>query len=149
MNSQNKFRRIVFVALLSVVLLVNYQCVGGSSETSSKESKSVGNKSGYPKLAFTKEIHKFGEISVGEIAICEFYFKNEGTANLIISKIETSCGCTNVTWDKKPIEPGQESKISVEFDSHGRYGKQYKVVTLFCNTLKKTKELVITAEVGR
>ncbi len=149
MKNYSNFKIIVFVFFLLAMSVVNYQCVGRKEKTEQKQNQQIENKSGYPKLAFTKEIHKFGQISEGEIAVCEFYFKNTGESNLIISRIETSCGCTNVTWDKKPIAPGRESKISVEFDSHGRYGNQYKVVTLFCNTLKKTKELIITADVSK
>ena len=65
----------------------------------------------FPKFGFNKEIHKFGEISEGEILVCEFYFKNIGDANLIINTIESSCGCTVVKWDKSPIKVGEESKI--------------------------------------
>ena len=101
----------------------------------------------YSKFAFTKEIHKFGEISEGEILICEFYFRNVGNTNLIIKSIESSCGCTAVKWNKKPIKVGEESKITVEFNSKGRHGKQYKVLTIFANTKRKVKELKITATV--
>ena len=102
----------------------------------------------YPKFEFTKEIHKFGEISQGEIVVHDFFFKNIGTKDLLITNIETSCGCAVAKWEKKPIKIGEESSISIEFDSKGRYGKQYKVITIFCNTLSGTKELKITAEVN-
>ncbi len=142
-----KNKKILFLlACLAICSTIYIQCAEKQKKTASKQ-QTIGNKRGYPRLSFTKEIHKFGQISEGEIAVCEFYFKNTGNEALIISKIETSCGCTNVTWEKHPIAPNKESKITVEFDSHGRYGKQYKVVTLFCNTLKKTKELTITANV--
>ena len=101
----------------------------------------------YSKFAFTKEIHTFGAISEGEIGICEFYFRNIGNTNLIIKSIESSCGCTVVKWKKKPIKVGEESKITVEFNSKGRYGKQYKVLTIFANTKRKVKELKITATI--
>ena len=56
-------------------------------------------------IIFTKEIHKFGTISEGEIVVCEFYFRNVGDANLIIKAIESSCGCTVIKWQKQPIKP--------------------------------------------
>jgi len=102
---------------------------------------------GFAKFEFTKELHKFGEISAGEIAVCDFFFKNIGSQELVIKNIETSCGCTAVKWEKKPVGVGAESHITVEFDSKGRYGKQYKAITIFCNTVSGTKELVITAQV--
>lgn len=117
-----------------------------ATELAQNKEKTDGEQS-YSKFAFTKEIHKFGEISEGEILVCEFYFKNIGDANLIINTIESSCGCTVVKWDKSPIKVGEESKITVEFDSKNRYGKQYKVLTIFANTKRKVKELKITATI--
>jgi hypothetical protein len=105
------------------------------------------NEIGYPKFEFSKEIHKFGTISEGEIVVCEFYFRNVGDANLIIKTIESSCGCTNIKWKKQPIKAGEESKITVEFDSKKRNGKQYKVLSIFANTKRKVKELRITATI--
>lgn len=102
----------------------------------------------YPKFEFTKEIHKFGKISQGEIVVHDFFFKNIGKRDLIITNIETSCGCTVAKWEKEPIKANKESSITIEFDSDGRYGKQYKVITIFCNTLSGNKELKITAEVN-
>ncbi len=146
-----------FRILYTFVLLICF-----SSLVSCKKSTQVENKSGteishnkektdgeqfYSKFAFTKEIHKFGEISEGEILVCEFYFRNVGNTNLIIKSIESSCGCTAVKWTKKPIKVGEESKITVEFNSKGRHGKQYKVLTIFANTKRKVKELKITATI--
>ena len=112
-----------------------------------KESTELIKANSFPKFEFTKEIHKFGEISEGEIVVCDFYYKNIGSRDLIISNVETSCGCAIVEWDKKPLKSGKEAKLTVEFNSKGRYGKQYKVITIFCNTLEGTKELVITAQI--
>ncbi|MFT5749177.1 MAG: hypothetical protein ACI93S_000430 [Ancylomarina sp.] len=121
---------------------------GNKSETEITQNKEKTNREqSYSKFAFTKEMHKFGEISEGEIGICEFYFRNVGNTNLIIKSIESSCGCTVVKWKKKPIKVGEESKITVEFNSKGRHGKQYKVLTIFANTKRKVKELIITATV--
>jgi len=146
-----------FRILYTFVLLICF-----SFFVSCKKSTQVENKSeieisqnkentdgvqSYSKFAFTKEIHKFGEISEGEIGICEFYFRNVGNTNLIIKSIESSCGCTVVKWKKKPIKVGEESKITVEFNSKGRHGKQYKVLTIFANTKRKVKELKITATI--
>jgi len=137
-----------FVLILLVMIFV--QC-SDSAKTENGEKKIehslTDDITAYPKFEFSKELHKFGEISEGEIAICEFYFKNIGQRDLIISTIESNCGCTNIKWDKQPIKFGQESKITIEFDSKGRYGKQYKVITLLCNTLEKEKKLYVTAQV--
>ncbi|WP_421919929.1 DUF1573 domain-containing protein [Marinifilum sp.] len=137
---------------LSVLLLslLIFACVGNSSKQANsnhlKQSKKI--KSGkYPKFEFTKELHKFGKISEGEIGVCDFYFKNVGENDLIIRNIESGCGCASFQWKKKPIKVGEESKITIEFNSKGRHGKQYKTITIYSNTLQKKKKLIITADV--
>jgi hypothetical protein len=139
---------VILAQLLMFLLILG--CTGNAS----KENKTVGVdrlesvKSGkYPKFEFSKEIHKFGKISEGEIGVCDFYFKNVGGGNLIIKSVESDCGCANFKWTKKPIKVGEESKITIEFNSKGRHGKQYKVITIFSNTLQKKKKLIITASV--
>jgi len=141
----------IFVLLICLSPFLSCKQATKSEDKSEKvivqsTKKSEGEQS-YSKFAFTKEIHKFGEISEGEILVCEFYFRNVGNANLIINSIESSCGCTAVRWKKEPIKIGEESKITVEFDSKGRYGKQYKVLTIFANTKRKIRELKITATI--
>jgi len=145
------FSKNIFVLLLGLSFLLSCQQATKPEDKSEKiivqsNKKSEGEHS-YSKFAFTKEIHKFGEISEGEILVCEFYFRNVGNANLIINSIESSCGCTAVKWKKEPVKVGEESKITVEFDSKGRHGKQYKVLTIFANTKRKVKELKITATI--
>ncbi|MCY1635290.1 DUF1573 domain-containing protein [Marinifilum sp. D737] len=144
-----RYKKWVILAQLLMFLLI-LGCTGNAS----KENKTVGVdrlesvKSGkYPKFEFSKEIHKFGKISEGEIGVCDFYFKNVGGGNLIIKSVESDCGCANFKWTKKPIKVGEESKITIEFNSKGRHGKQYKVITIFSNTLQKKKKLIITASV--
>lgn len=102
----------------------------------------------YTKIKANKTIHNFGNIKEGEILITNFYLENLGENNLIINKIETSCGCTAVKWDNKPLSPGNKTKIEIEFNSSGRFGKQYKVISIFANVPNKVYELIITAEVN-
>lgn len=141
----------IFVFLICLSSLVSCKQVaqadGKHVETNVRNNGQVLNEQAYPKFEFTNEIHKFGNISEGEIVVCEFYFKNSGNANLIIKTIESSCGCTNIKWKKQPIKVGEESKITVELDSKKRHGKQYKVLTIFANTKRKVKELKITATI--
>jgi hypothetical protein len=95
-----------------------------------------------------KNIHNFGKMTQGEVLAYSFNIENTGKSSLLINNIETSCGCTLVKWDKKPLAPGEKTKIEVEFNSSGRYGKQYKVISIFANVPNKIYELIITAEVN-
>lgn len=135
----------ICIIILSALLL---SC---KSKPVNKESNEYNNKEQVSdkltSIGTNKSIHDFGEISRGEIVVCSFRVKNTGKNMLIINKIETSCGCTTLNWDRKPIKPGKEKKIEVEFNSDGRYGKQYKVISIFANIPEKVKDLAVTATI--
>ncbi|MCQ2976077.1 MAG: DUF1573 domain-containing protein [Bacteroidales bacterium] len=93
-------------------------------------------------------IFNFGKILEGEQVSTEFKFTNVGNADIIISKVETSCGCTIPEYDKKPVAPGNVGTIRVRFDSSNKSGTQYKTIKLFSNCKdNEIFELVITGEV--
>ena len=90
-----------------------------------------------PVMTFEKTEHDWGVISEGEKVETTFKFKNTGKSALIITEIKGSCGCTvPKNWDKQPIQPGQESEFTVQFNSKNKPNKQQKNVTVTCNTNK-------------
>ena len=97
---------------------------------------SVNDSNTIAKIEFPQKSFNFGDLQEGEIVTHTFRFKNTGTKSLVILNVEASCGCTTPKYDKKPIPPGGEGKIEVEFNSSGRYGKQYKAI--FMLTLQQT-----------
>lgn len=98
-------------------------------------------------VEFTKKSFDFGNITEGETVSHTFFFKNTGEHNLIIRNIETGCGCTTVNHSEKPVKPGKEGKIEIAFNSSGRYGKQYKEISIFANVPQKKITLNFTANV--
>lgn len=98
-------------------------------------------------IEFRQEHFNFGTLTEGEIITHIFYFKNIGKENFVIKAIETGCGCTTVEYDKKPVSPGKEGKIEIAFNSSGRYGKQYKEISIFANLPKGKATLTIAADV--
>lgn len=133
---------IVFIILSSLLA-----CTNSTKKKEDKTDAKIASQT-YTSIKANKTIHDFGKITEGETLAYSFYIENTGENNLIINKIETSCGCTLVKWEKKPISPGEKTKIEVEFNSEGRYGKQYKVISIFANVPNKVYELIITAEVN-
>jgi hypothetical protein len=59
--------------------------------------------------------------------------KNIGSSNLIVRKIEATCGCTVPNIKKRVISPQDSTKMIVLFDPHGRYGVQYKQIRILTN----------------
>jgi hypothetical protein len=121
-----------------------------------KDEKKIGTdlitvagdtKGGLANMKFEFEKHDFGRISQGERVTYAFKFKNTGGSNLIISDAHGSCGCTVPSFPKKPVAPGEEGVIDVEFNSEGKRDHQEKTVTLITNCEPNTKVLTITADV--
>jgi len=100
-----------------------------------------------PTMRFEKEVHDFGKISQGERVSTQFKFKNTGGTELVISDAQGSCGCTVPDYPRKPIPPGGEDVIKVEFNSEGKSGNQEKTVTLVTNCEPPTVIITIKAEV--
>ena len=100
-----------------------------------------------PVFQFETTNHEFGEIKEGEIVNFTFKFKNTGTADLFIISAKASCGCTIPSYSKEAVHPGDEGKVDVSFDSHGKSGMVSKTITLVANTIPNTKVLTISAEV--
>ena len=90
----------------------------------------------------------FGILREGEEAKMIFKIQNVGERNLIIRKIETTCGCTAVLPGQRMLLPGKEMDLNVIFHSAGRNGKQRKVITLFCNDPRQpTIQVIVKVEV--
>lgn len=100
-----------------------------------------------PFISFDQRALDLGRIMEGETAGAEFRFKNTGKTDLIITNIQTTCGCTVPKWEKKPVPPGSEGSILVLFDSRGRTGLQNKSVRIISNAANNEVILAITAEV--
>ena len=103
----------------------------------------------YPSMSFTETKFDFGDIKSGDKVTHEFSFKNNGEADLVISKAYGSCGCTVPEYPKEAITPGSEGKITVTFNSAGKHGKQHKTVTLVTNTVNEKEQLEITANINQ
>jgi hypothetical protein len=100
-----------------------------------------------PEITFTEDMHDFGKVTEGEKKVFSFTFQNTGQADLIISGVETSCGCTVSDFPKDPVLPGAKGQINILFDSKEELGKKDETITVYSNTPKPKKELTIVAEV--
>ncbi|MGM0566778.1 MAG: DUF1573 domain-containing protein [Bacteroidota bacterium] len=77
-------------------------------------------------------VYNYGEIAHKGDGTSTFRFKNTGTEPLVLSKVRSSCGCTVPAWPRKPIMPGEEETIEVEYDTR-RMGKIYKSISIYSN----------------
>ena len=87
-----------------------------------------------PKIQLQESAYDFGEIAEGATVKHSFTFKNTGKMPLIITDVQTTCGCTVPDWNRNPIQPNATDEIKVQFNSEGKEGKMDKPITIIANT---------------
>lgn len=87
---------------------------------------------GKPKAVIAEPIHEAGNVPKGEKITHDFVVKNDGDADLQITNVQPSCGCTVVSFDKV-IKPGQTGKVHAVLDSATFNGPIAKGISVFTN----------------
>ncbi len=93
-----------------------------------------------PEISFEKTVHDYGTIVQGSDGTSEFRFTNTGKEPLILSKPQSSCGCTVPTWPQEPILPGKSEMIKVTYNTQN-IGPINKSVTIVSNA--KTNRVIL------
>ncbi len=103
---------------------------------------------GEPQIEFDSESYNFGTVpQMGEYESV-FKVRNSGTADLIIERVLSTCGCTATLLSDEIIEPGGEGEIKVTFKS-GMYSRSIrKTITVQSNDPEEPrKKLYVKATV--
>lgn len=98
------------------------------------------------KIKFDKTTIDYGTIVKGADGTKTFEFTNTGDAPLIISKVNSSCGCTVPKKPEKPIMPGERGEIQVKYDTK-RVMPIRKTITVLSNADTPTVALKIKGNV--
>lgn len=97
-------------------------------------------------MTYESKQHDFGNIPQDVPATYDFIFTNSGSAPLIISAADGSCGCTVPEYPKEPVMPGKTGKIKVTFNAKA-VGPFQKSVTITSNDPNSPTELRIKGTV--
>ncbi|MEM1408852.1 MAG: DUF1573 domain-containing protein [Bacteroidota bacterium] len=98
-------------------------------------------------ITFEEDKFDFGDIYQGDKVEHIFKFENTGNEALIITNVQTTCGCTAPNWPRDPVAPGQEAEIKVVFNSAGKMGIQNKVITIVSNATNPMNRVSIVTNV--
>lgn len=98
----------------------------------------------------------YGNVSKNDDdGVRDFIFTNTGDAPLIITNVQSTCGCTVPTKPSAPIMPGKSDKISVKYNMNpGPIRKTITVETNATNyeggrvSLKIKGEVIVKQEVN-
>jgi hypothetical protein len=89
-------------------------------------------------IKFNEMTYDFGTVSEEDGKVeHKFEFVNNGTADLLLSNVQASCGCTTPQWSREPIAPKQKGTITVTYAAAGRPGPFTKTITVMSNADKQ------------
>ena len=100
-----------------------------------------------PDISFNKTTYDYGTVAKGSDGTCEFVFKNTGVEPLILSNVQSSCGCTVPEWPREPILKGKSASIKVRYDTN-RFGPINKTITVMSNAKVSAVQLRIIGNVA-
>ena len=83
-------------------------------------------------ISFTTLTIERMNIPFGSDETFSFPFKNTGKESIIISNVQTSCGCTKAKQPEEPIARNKKSEIAVKYDTK-RVGDFTKTITVTSN----------------
>ena len=89
----------------------------------------------------------FGKIKANVPVTHEFAFTNTGNAALVISSVQTPCGCTVASYSKDPVLPGQKGYVKATYNA-AKPGMFTKTITVLSNSALEPVKLTIRGEVA-
>lgn len=92
---------------------------------------------------FSSMSHNFGTVSAARPSVShKFTVYNRSRHAVSILSARASCGCTEPSYDHKPIAPGDSAHVTVTFLTSGQRGEFTKDVTLRLRSADNKSEKV-------
>ena len=142
-------KKVVYIAFCFLFWCCNNSNTSELKISDKEQRTTEWQKEKLPKILFENLVHDLGDIVEGTQITDTFHFKNIGESSLIISDIETSCGCTTSAFPKEPVLSGESGEIAVSFDSTHKNGEATVSVIVVANTYPINTVLTIKANVVR
>lgn len=98
-----------------------------------------------PHIDFLETEHHLGKMEQHSAKSHTFLFTNSGDAPLIVTKTETTCGCTVARATQGAIPPGGRGEVAVTFESREAFGEVSKLVTVLSNADNAPTKLTVSA----
>ena len=100
------------------------------------------------RMEFKTTTHDVGQVFDHEPQEFKFEFTNTGEEDLVIDRVQSSCGCTAGELEKKVYAPGESGAIDVNFNPKGKKGDQRRQLTVYSNDSSgREKILLVTGSV--
>jgi hypothetical protein len=113
-----------FLTILAVAIMAT------ATSCSQTNNGSVNKKAAI--ITFAEAEHDFGTIEQNSAAEFSFAYKNTGKEPLVISNVQTSCGCTVPEWTRDPVNKKKSGAVKVKYNTHAA-GSFSKTITVYSN----------------
>lgn len=85
-------------------------------------------------IKFDEVIYDFGKIKEESLEVSHlFKFTNVSTKSLVVTKVTTSCGCTQPEWSTDTVPPGASGFIRAIYSTEGKNGDFHKYLYVYIN----------------
>lgn len=88
-----------------------------------------------------------GRLKAGEVVEGELSILNSGNTPFVILSVETTCGCAQIDYPKRPLKAGESGVFTYRYDSSGQIGLQVKQFIITTSLDARRHKLYILAEV--
>lgn len=136
-------RNSIFSLLMAFCLLVAFSACDDKGKTGKPGTNANGSTSTTPDagsfklepgqgtpIQFSHLKMDFKAVTAGEVVHADYPFKNMTNLPVTIADVKTSCACIRADWTKGNLQPGQEGKIMVTFDTKDQFGDHYKLISV-------------------
>lgn len=131
----------LFIHSLSFITLISVQFPAQGQVITRSEIDSIMN----PGLLRGEEVLHFDstEMNVGHLSEDDapvtycFRFRNVSKETVILTRLSTSCGCTDASFNKASVSPGDVGEIRLVFNPFEQAGILNKHVFVYTNLSKK------------
>jgi hypothetical protein len=132
---------LLFIGSVSFVGAQDHNEANHKHSDAAKETKSKKAKKG--PITFKATTIEYVNIPYGADTTFTFTFKNTGKEPIIVSNVQTSCGCTKAKSPEAPVPPKKSADIAVKFDTK-RVGFHTKTITVTTNV---SEPIVLTIKI--
>jgi hypothetical protein len=104
--------------MLSIAIFAQTEIKPAKEKKLTKQERiEEANAPAEPVINFESLVHDYGTIYKNDSGVCTFTFTNLGKADLQLTNVSSSCGCTVPEWPKEPVPYKQSATIKVSYNT--------------------------------
>lgn len=100
-------------------------------------------------IEFTEKIIDLGVLAQDDDKqLLRVLFRSTGDVPLVITEVRTSCSCTTIKYNRKPVMPGEESVLNITVDpKKAPKGNFYRVLQVYSTAVSGVQNITLKAEI--